>query len=95
MQYKQTLNRIAYQVLRKQPELPEHYLMIGEAEYLDDVPLVIPQKTISKYIAQNVADMSSISNEQLQAAIQNNMLEINDANGNTAILAGVLGGASK
>ena len=93
MNYRGIINGIAFNVLTKPVEIPDYHLMVGTAEELSEVPLLIKQTKIPTKVAQNLEKLDTLSNETIENAIANNTLEINDFNGNTAILAGMVGGA--
>ena len=92
MGYLQSINSIAYNVLTKNPDIPDFHLMVGTAECLDSMPLLIQQAKIPKGVAKQLQTYETMSNEDIENAIADNMLEINDFNGNTAVLAGLIGG---
>lgn len=93
MNYRKVINGIAFNVLTKPVEIPDYHLMVGTAEDLSDVPLLVKQTKIPSKVAQNLEKLDTLSNEQIENAIANNSLEINDFNGNTSILAGMIGGS--
>lgn len=90
--YRRIINGIAFNVLTKPVEMPDYHLMVGTAENLSDVPLKIKQTKVPTKIVENLEKLETLSNDSIENAIANNMLEINDFNGNTAILAGMVGG---
>ena len=93
MEYRGVLNNIALSVLTKAPDIPDFHLMVGTAEELDGLPLVIPQTTIPKKVAENLDNVTTLSNEDIYNSLANNVLEVNDYNGNTAIIAEKIGGS--
>ena len=92
MGYREILNAHALGVLLNSPDIPDFHLMVGSAEELESLPLLIPQHKIPKEVADNLSKMDSLSNDQITNAIASGTLEINDFNGNTALLAGMIGG---
>ena len=92
MAYQNIINKIAFGVLNKKPQIPDYHLMVGTAEVLGEVPLLVPQGKIPVEVAKALETMSKADNETIVSAIQNNTLEINDFNGNTAIIGSVIGG---
>ena len=92
MEYRNILNNIARNVLLKNPDIPDYHLMVGTAERLDGIPLVINQTKIPTKVAQSLEQLNTLNNEQIEQAIADNILEINDFNGNTAILGSLIGG---
>ena len=92
--YQNTLNKIALSVLTKPAQIPDYHLMIGSAECLDGLPLLInPTQMVPKMISDNMQKVSQMDETQLQQMLENNLLEINDYSGNNAVLAGMIGGA--
>lgn len=92
MEYRKVLNSIALNVLLHDADIPDYHLMVGTAEELAPLPLLIPQHKIPKDVASNLSKLNTLSNDQITNAINDNMLEINDFNGNTALLAQLIGG---
>ena len=95
MSYRKILNGIAHKVLKKRIAIPDYHLMVGTAEQLAPQTLRIPQQKIMKGVADNLKNLETLSNEEITASIQNNTLEINDFNGNTSLIADMIGGAVK
>lgn len=76
----------------ERPDIPDEGLMIGYTENLDSVNLRIPQSTVPKGVARSVIKMQeTCSNDQLNAAIAGNIIEVNDVSLNIALLQGKLG----
>ena len=92
MEYRRVINGIALNVLIKPPEIPDYHLMVGTAEHLDGIPLLVNQTKIPSKVAENLEKVNTLSNDTIEQAIANNTLEINDFNGNTSVLAGLMGG---
>lgn len=91
--YGQVLNRFALQSLQKLPNIPDFHLMVGSAEVLTSLPLLIYENAkIPKPIVNNMEDIKKLSNEEIAEAIANNNLEVNDLNWNLALLGNGLGG---
>lgn len=91
--YQNTLNRIALGVLTKPAQIPDYHLMIGSAECLDGLPVLInATQMIPKMINDNMQKVQELDETQLQAMLENNMLEINDYSANNALMAGLIGG---
>lgn len=88
MTYQSLLNRIALSVLIKPICIPDHRLMIGSAEKLNSMDLLIPQATVSKQVAENMSKLNQYSDEELLNAINNQTLEIDDLNGNVSLIGG-------
>ena len=93
MEYRQTLDRIALSVLNRSPDIPDYHLMVGSAEELSPLPVLIPQHEIPKEVAQSLSKLDEIDNDTIAKLIDEQSLEINDFNGNTALLGGMIGGA--
>ena len=92
MAYRNIINSIALGVLLKNPDMPDYRLMIGTAEQLDSVPLLISQTKIPTKVAETLEKTQRMTNEELEQSIANNSLEVNDFSSNTAILSGTIGG---
>lgn len=93
MEYRQTLDRIALSVLNRTPDIPDYHLMVGSAEELASLPVLIPQHEIPKEVAHSLTQLNDLDNDTIEKLIDEQSLEINDFNGNTALLAGMIGGA--
>lgn len=94
MEYRQMLDSIALSVLNRTPDIPDYHLMVGTAEELAPLPVLIPQHEIPKEVANSLTQLNDLDNETITQLIEQQSLEINDFNGNTALLAGMIGGAS-
>lgn len=92
MSYYRDLCSIALGVHLKNPDIPDYHLMVGTAECLEEVPLLISQAKVPEGVAKQLHTYDTMSNDDVEQAIADNILEINDFNGNTAILAGLIGG---
>ena len=93
MEYRQMLDNIALSVLNRSPDIPDYHLMVGSAEELSPLPVLIPQHEIPKEVAQSLTQLNELDNDMIEKLIDEQSLEINDFNGNTALLAGMIGGA--
>jgi len=92
MEYRKVVNGIALNVLLKNPDMPDFHLMVGNAEHLDGVNLMINQTKIPKKVADSLEKVNTLSNEKIEESVANNMLEINDYSSNNAILGSMIGG---
>ena len=93
MEYRQVLDNIALSVISRVPDIPDYHLMVGTAEELSPLPVLIPQHEIPKEVANSLKKLDDLDNETVTKMIDEQTLEINDYNGNTALLAGMIGGA--
>ena len=91
--YRAVINGFAFGVLHKNPDIPDYHLMVGTAEDLSPQPVLIEQATIPKEVADQLHRYDGMTDEQTYYAIANGILEVNDYNGNTTILAGKIGGS--
>lgn len=90
--YRQILDSFALQQLYKMPNIPDFHLMVGSAEELAGLPLLVYENAkIPNEIAGNMAINNSKTNEEIQTMIANNDLEVNDLNWNLALLGSGLG----
>ena len=80
------LNQLVHPV-----DFPDNRLMIGSAETLAPQNVLISQATIPKDVAENLRHLEGLTEEEVHDAIDNGILEINDFNGNTAIVEEMLG----
>ena len=93
MEYRQTLDRIALSVLNRSPDIPDYHLMVGTAEELAPLAVLITQHEVPKEVAQSVTKLNDLDNDTVAKLVDEQSLAINDFNGNTALLAGMIGGA--
>lgn len=90
--YRQTIDRFALNALIKQPNIPDFHLMVGSAETLDGLPLLVYENAnIPKAVVNSFQDMQGKTTEEIAEAIANNTLEVNDLNWNVALIGGGLG----
>ena len=90
--YRQVLNGFALNSLAKVPNIPDYHLMVGSAELLDSLPLLVYEKAkIPAGLVTNMKVVKELSNEELNEAIANNELEVNDVSWNLALLGNGLG----
>ena len=91
--YRKTLDHIALGVILKKPNIPDYHLMIGTAERLDEIPLMIYEQTaVPSVLVKSMVELSQQSSEDIELAIENNMLEVNDLSLNLALIGNGLGG---
>lgn len=93
MDYNAILNSHALSAIKTAPDIPDYHLMVGTAECLERLPVLINQAKIPTDVAQQLAKYDDMTNEDIVRAIDDQLLEINDFNGNTAIIGGLIGGA--
>lgn len=90
--YRQTLDNFARGVLAKAPNIPDYHLMVGSAETLESLPVLvyenakIPTELVAGYTAIQQNDPADI-----QQAIADNSLEVNDLSWNIALIGAGLG----
>lgn len=89
--YMAMLNRHAFNQLVHPVEVPDNRLMIASAETLAPQSVLISQATIPKDVAENLRHLEGLTDEEVHDAIDNGILEVNDFNGNTAIVEEMLG----
>lgn len=92
MEYRKVINGIALGVLLNNPDIPDYHLMVGTAEHLDGLNLMISQTKIPKKVADGLEKVTTLSNETIEQAIADGTLEINDYSSNNAILGSMIGG---
>ena len=90
--YRQVIDAFALQSLAKAPSIPDYHLMVGSAEVLDSLPLLVYEKaTIPKGLVSNMQELKQLDNEEIQQAIADGELEVNDLNWGLALLGNGLG----
>lgn len=92
MAYQECLNAHALAVLSKPIQIPDYHLMVGSAEELTPLPLMIYQDYLSPEVAKNLQSFDKMTNEEIQQAIADGSLEVNDLNGNVSLIGDGLGG---
>ena len=92
MTYKQNINRQAYNVINKLPDVPDYHLMIGDAEELNTVPVLVAKTYVPKYAVKTQADISSATDDEIAFMLENNIIEVNDLNANVMSIGEGLGG---
>lgn len=89
--YMAMLNRHALNQLNHKVEVPDNHLMIGSAESLAPQKVTIQQARIPKDVSDNLRKLEGLTSEEVHDAINDGILEVNDFNGNTAIVEEMLG----
>ena len=92
MGYKENLNAHALGILAKPIQIPDYHLMVGSAEKLAPLPVMIYQDYLSPEVAKNLQSFEKMTNEEIQQAIADGLLEVNDLNGNVSLIGDGLGG---
>ena len=87
MSYRQVLNDIAMSQLAVSPNIPDFHLMVGSAECLEPLPILVYENaSVPNEVVENMKTVNNMTNEQIEKAIENNQLEVNDMNWNLATL---------
>lgn len=87
MAYRQNLDRFALQSVHKMPNIPDYHLMVGSAEDLASLPLLVYKNaSVPKEISEHIQTMHDLNSDDIAEAIANNTLEVNDLNGNMVFL---------
>ena len=86
MAYRQTLNAFAYKQVTKPVHIPDYHLMVGSAENLNPLPIILSKQYVPSEVAIKQADLNKLSDEEIESAINNNLLEVNDFNINLLTL---------
>lgn len=85
--YRNMLNRFALQSVIKAPNIPDFHLMVGSAEDLASLPLLIyDSSNVPSEIVQGMSKYNEMTSDDIQQAIADNVLEVNDINMNIATL---------
>lgn len=93
MDYLDMIKRFAFNAVKTTPDIPDARLMIGSCEDLEPQPVLIPQHKIPKEVAKSLTTLNDLDNDTVTKLIDEQSLEINDFNGNTAIIGGLIGGS--
>ena len=92
MNYRNVIDRYALNTLFKLPQIPDFHLMVGSAENLDGIPLLVQKNSsVPNAVAENITEMSKSTNDELQQKIADNVIELDDLNFNTATIGDSLG----
>lgn len=90
--YRGMLNQFALNTLAKRPNIPDFHLMVGSAETLAPLPLLVYENAkVPTEVIQVMNDVKGKSSEEIAEAINNNSLEVNDLNWNVALIGSGLG----
>ena len=90
--YRQVIDKFGLQSLVKQPNIPDFHLMVGSAENISPLPLIIVNTyKIPQQVINNMEELKEIDSETIANAIANNNLEVNDLNWNLALIGNGLG----
>lgn len=90
--YRQVIDRFALQSLVKQPNIPDFHLMVGSAEELGTLPILVYKNTdIPKEVVNGLNVYKNMTSDEVAQAIADNNLEVNDINGTIALLGSGLG----
>lgn len=90
--YRGIINNFALNTLTKAPNIPDFHLMVGSAETLAPLPLLIYENAkVPSEVIQNMNIMKSKTSEEIADAIADNNLEVNDLNWNLALIGSGLG----
>ena len=89
--YMAILNAHAFNQLVHPVDRPDNHLMIGDAEELGPQKVEIAQAQIPRDVAENLSHLEGLTSAEVEQAINDGILEVNDFNGNTAIVEEMLG----
>lgn len=92
MSYRQVIDKQALNVLVKNPNIPDYHLMVGSAERLDGMPLMVYESsTVPTSLLNSYGNIKQMDSEDIEQAIADNILEVNDLNLNLALIGSGLG----
>lgn len=92
MNYRSVIDRYALNSLLKLPQIPDFHLMVGSAENLDGIPLLVQKNSaVPHAVAENIKEQSKSTNDELQQKIADNSIEVDDLNFNIATIGDSLG----
>ena len=66
--------------------------MIGDAEELNTVPVLVAKTYVPKYAVKTQADISTATDDEIAYMLENNIIEVNDLNANVMSIGEGLGG---
>ena len=90
--YRNVIDKFALNTLSKLPNIPDFHLMVGSAECLNSLPLLVYKNaSIPKEVVENMNDAKEYSLQDISEAVAENQLEINDLNWNLALIGSGLG----
>lgn len=93
MSYRQVIDAFALQSVSKLPEIPDFHLMVGTAEELCPLPLMIyADAKVPKQIVQGWESLKDVEDTQIEQLINSQQLEVNDLNMNLALMGNGLEG---
>lgn len=78
MDYRVVINRFASNCIQKKVDIPDYHLMVGSAECLHPLPLVVFPDYMPKNMAKPIIDNSKLSYEEIQQNLSSGKLSIND-----------------
>lgn len=90
--YRKILNAQGLKNLSKLPQIPDYHLMVGSAENLGSLPIIVYEKGIPKEVSVMVQNMSEISDQEMAEKLTAGEISINDMMANTSTIMSGLGG---
>ena len=85
--YRNILDAFALKTLAKMPNIPDFHLMVGSAEEHSPMPLLVYEKSVlPSQLVNNFKVTQNMTNEEIESAIANGQLEVNDLNYNVALI---------
>jgi hypothetical protein len=90
--YRNVIDRFALNTLQKLPDIPDFHLMVGSAESLNSLPLLVYENAkVPVEVVEVMGEAKENSLQDISEAIENNHLEVNDLNWNLALIGSGLG----
>lgn len=90
--YRGIINQFALNTLIKNPNIPDFHLMVGSAETLAPLPLLVYENAkVPNEVVQTMKAVAEKDSNEIADAIANNNLEVNDLNWNLALIGSGLG----
>ena len=76
--YQSTLNRIAFNQIKKNVDIPDYHLMIGTAEELASQPIMLSENIIPKHVYNALPNIDNMTYEEVQQNLSSGKLTIDD-----------------
>lgn len=76
--YRNIINAQGLKALRKPVNVPDYHLMVGNAECLSPLPILVYQDYMTAEVANILPKTSNMSSEDIQADLKSGKLSIED-----------------
>lgn len=76
--YRNIIDRQALNVVRKNPDIPDYHLMVGQAEQLAPLPILVYQDYMTAEVAKMLPKTADMTAEEVQRKLKTGELTIDD-----------------